>query len=186
MRVHGPVGGISVGREQVGPALVADRARQLRRPLEIAEQDCPHDAWLEHCRPDTSDEMLDLRAQRLGVAEPGQMLIPVQRDEAGSGNPFREIASCRLGTNRIVAAAEHQRRHANRRQELARVDQRIRPGEGDCGRRARCRLHVQRASLGEQWVCIGVRKQDVIDRSPARLELRVPLFALSSTESQKG
>src|SRR5512132_3951742 len=106
------------------------------------------------------------------------MLIPFQCDEAGSGNPFREIASGGLGTNRIVAAVEDQRRRTNRRQELAGVDQRVRLGKGDRGCRARSRLHVERASSGEYWVCIGVREQDVIDRSPARLEFRVPLLAL--------
>lgn len=108
--VDGSVGGVSVGREQIGPAFVADGTHKRRRPLEIDEQDCPHDPRFEHGWSNTSDEMLDLRAQRLGISEPGHVLIPFQRDEACSGNPLREIASGGLGTDRIVAAAEHQRR----------------------------------------------------------------------------
>lgn len=68
--VDGSVGGVSVGREQVGPAFVADRVHQPRRPLQVDEQDCPHDARFEHSWPDPSDEVFDLRAQRLGVSEP--------------------------------------------------------------------------------------------------------------------
>ena len=60
VRGDGSVGGVSVGREQVRPSFVSERARKLRRPLEVAEQDCPHDARFEHGRPDTGDEMFDL------------------------------------------------------------------------------------------------------------------------------
>jgi hypothetical protein len=69
--VDSSLSGVSVDRKQVGPSLVSERVRQLRRSLEVAEKDRPHDARLERLWSDTGDEMLDFRRQRLGVSQPG-------------------------------------------------------------------------------------------------------------------
>ena len=93
---------------------------------------------------DAGEELLDLVEQRVLVADPRQVVVAGQLDEAarrgsarrGSGRPRRNGA--------VAGAVEDERRHADRRQDVADVDLGVHPRQRDG--RAGARAHAQVAS----------------------------------------
>ena len=86
-------------------------------------------------------EALDLVEQRVLVADERQVIVARQLDERRAWDQARDVAPFLHEQRPVAGAVEHQRRHANRRENVRDVDFGVHARQRDGRRRARA--HAQ-------------------------------------------
>src|SRR5919198_2625866 len=74
-------------------------------------------------------EALDLRAERLDLAEPHHVVIALELDETRAVDPVRRVLRSSRRTDRVAAPAEHEDGHADRGEQMSQVEGAVRPVE---------------------------------------------------------
>jgi hypothetical protein len=126
LAAHRPV----VARKQLRPAVVAHLADALGRSDDVGEEHrCEHTVALRR-GPDPGHELLYLVQDRVPVLRQPGVVGARERDEARARDVRSDVAALLDVRIAIRGPMHHDRRHADRREDVAHVDERVHLHQG--------------------------------------------------------
>ena len=147
--------------EHVGPGGVGELGGALGGAHDVREQhgrEHPVGLGLGPC---PGQEFLDLAEDRIRVADPGKMVVPVELDDR---RPRDALGHEPAGLDRdgpIARSVEDQGRHANGREDGSDVDLGVHPGQGENGSGAGTHADVAGPVLAEPSIAEPARRSNV-------------------------